>query len=108
MILADGKVEDSEIHMFHKVYFEISKDTVVDIYREIDKVRTENKLPHQYLKEISAFLNQEGKEDIIRASMMIAAADGDIDPSEVRMVENFGKALDMRPSEVKIIIASIK
>lgn len=108
MILADGKVEDAEIHMFHKVYKDLANDHVVDIYKEIDEVRTENKLPHQYLKEVSSTLNDQGKADIIKASMMIAASDGDIDPSEVRMVERFGKALDMRPAEVKSIIESVK
>jgi len=108
MILADGRVEDAEIHMFHKVYREICNGVVADIYREIDAVKTENKLPHQYLREVSAFLNDEGKKDIIKASMMIAASDGDIDPSEVRMVENFGKALELKPAEVKEIISSIK
>lgn len=108
MILADGKVEDAEIHMFHKVYEEIANHHVVDMYKEIEDVRTENKLPHQYLKEVETMLNDEGKNDIIRASMMIAASDGDIDPSEVRMVENFGKALKMKPAEVRTIIDSIK
>lgn len=107
MILADGKVEDAEIHMFHRVYREIANGIVADIYREIDEVKMENKLPHQYLKEVASFLNDEGKTDIIKASMMIAASDGDIDPSEIRMVESFGKSLEMRPAEVKEIIAEI-
>lgn len=107
MILADGKVEDAEIHMFHKVYREVTNGIVADIYREIDQVKMENKLPHQYLKEAKSFLNDEGKKDIIKASMMIAAADGDIDPSEIRMVESFGKSLELRPAEVKEIIAEI-
>ena len=107
MILADGKVEDSEIHMFHKVYKDVANAVVADMFREINTVKLENKLPHQYLKEVSSFLNDEGKRDIIKASMMIAAADGDIDPSEIRMVENFGRSLEMRPAEVKEIIAEI-
>ena len=59
------------------------------------------------LEEARENLSQ-GKADIIKASMMIAASDGDIDPSEVRMVEQFGKALDMRPAEVRTIIESVK
>jgi tellurite resistance protein len=40
--------------------------------------------------------------------MRIAAADGDIDPSEIRMVENFGKALELKPSEISAIIEAAK
>ncbi|MFT4601809.1 MAG: putative tellurite resistance protein B-like protein [Arenicella sp.] len=108
MILADGRVEDSEIAMFHKVYKDVAGSVVADIYKEIEIVREENKAPRQYLKEISAYLNEEGKKDIIKAAMMIAASDGDLDPAELRMVENFGKALELRTLEVREIIASIK
>lgn len=108
MILADGKVEDSEIHMFHKVYKKMTGGAIADIYKEIEVVRRENKRPYHYLKEVANFLNEEGKTDIIKASMMIAAADGDIDPTEVSMVENFGKALELKPAQVKAIVDSVK
>ncbi|NOQ73316.1 MAG: zinc-ribbon domain-containing protein [Crocinitomix sp.] len=108
MILADGKVEDSEIHMFHKVYRKTTGATVADIYKEIEIVRSENKPPYQYLRQVSAYLNDEGKTDIIKASMMIAAADGDIDPTEISMVQNFGKALELKPAQVKAIIDLVK
>ena len=101
MILADGKVQDSEIHMFHKVYRETTNRIVDDIYAEIDQVRTENKSPRQYLKEVSGYLNDEGKEQIIRAGMMIAKADGEIDATEIEMINQFGKSLDMTPEQVK-------
>lgn len=108
MILADGKVEDSEIHMFHKVYKQMTGDIVADIYKEIEDVRRENKPPYQYLKQVSSQLNDQGKADILKSSMMIAAADGDIDPMEISMVENFGKALEMKPAEIRAIIESVK
>lgn len=108
MILADGKVENAEIVTFHRVYHESTGRTVRDIYKEMEEVRAENKSPHQYLKEVVHSLNQEGKEAILRASMRIAAADGDIDPSEIRMVENFGKALELKPAEVAAIIDEMK
>jgi uncharacterized tellurite resistance protein B-like protein len=101
MILADGKVQDSEIHMFHKVYRETTNKIVDNIYAEIDQVRTENKSPRQYLKEVSGYLNDEGKEQIIRAGMMIAKADGDVDATELEMISQFGKSLDMNPDQVK-------
>ncbi|MDG2440763.1 MAG: TerB family tellurite resistance protein [Crocinitomicaceae bacterium] len=107
MILADGKVEDSEIHMFHKVYRKTTGAAVADVYQEIEKVRSEYKPPYQYLKQVAAYLNDEGKIDIIKASMMIAAADGDIDATEISMVQNFGKALELKPAQLRVIIDSV-
>ena len=104
MILADGRVDDQEINMFHKVYKETTGGYVANIYHEIDVVQAKNENPSEYLKSASSLLNDEGKRDVIKACMMIAAADGDIDPSEIKMVEQFGQALEMRPSEVKQII----
>ena len=103
MILADGKVENAEIVTFHKVYHESTGQTVRDIYQELDEIRMENKQPHQYLKEVNGYLNPESKEAILRSCMKIAAADGNIDPSELRLVESFGKALEMRPTEISAI-----
>jgi uncharacterized tellurite resistance protein B-like protein len=108
MILADGKVDNAEVVTFHRVFHDSTGQTVHDIYKEIDEVKAENKSPHQYLKEVVNLLNQEGKEAILKASMRIAAADGDIDPSEIRMVENFGKALELKPAEVSAIIEAAK
>lgn len=108
MILADGVVDSAEIQTFHRVYKESTGQVVVDLVKDMDEVRNENKSAYQYLKGVVNFINQEGKEAILKASMQIAAADGDIDPAEIRMVENFGKALEMTTSEVRTIIESIK
>lgn len=105
MILADGKVQDAEIHMFHKVYRETANRVVDNIYAEIETVRTENKSARQYLKEVSAYLNDEGKADVLRASMMIAKADGDVDPTELEMINQFGKSLEMTSEQIKNAIA---
>ena len=104
MILADGRVEDSEISVFHKVYKECTGEYVSDIYKEIEAVRADNKPANFYLKEMANSLNDEGKKAVIQAGMMIAAADGDIDPAEINMVRNFGKALEMKPAEVSALV----
>lgn len=106
MILADGKVENSEISAFHKVYKQTTGLVVNDIYNEIEEVKLENKSARQYLKEISHLLNDEGKKEIIKSGMMIAAADGHIDPTELNMITDFGKALGMSQSEIKDIVRS--
>ena len=106
MILADGKVENAEISAFHKIYKETTGLVVNDIYQEIEEVKIENKSAKQYLKEISHLLNDEGKREIIKSGMMIAAADGHIDPTELNMISTFGKALGMNQSEIKDIVRS--
>ena len=106
MILADGKVENAEISAFHSIYKETTGLVVNDIYREIDDVKIENKSARQYLKDIAHLLNDEGKREIIKSSMMIAAADGHIDPTELNMISSFGKALGMSHSEIKEIVKS--
>lgn len=106
MILADGKVENSEISAFHKIYKEKTGLVVDDIYKEIEEVKIENKSARQYLKEISHLLNDEGKREIIKSGMMIAAADGHIDPTELNMISSFGKALGMNQTEIKDIVRS--
>ena len=107
MILADGVVDDQEISVFHKVYKETTGAYVANIYNEIDVVQGKNEKPEAYLQSVSALLNEEGKRDVIKACMMIAAADGDIDASEVKMVQKFGELLELRPADVKAIMDQI-
>ena len=104
MILADGKVMDEEIRAFHKVYKETADSVVSDLYAEIDKVKMEQKSPHQYLKEVSPYLNEEGKNEILRACYLIAASDGNIDPEEIDLIYKFGRALDLPNEKIKPIL----
>ena len=104
MILADGKVMDEEIRAFHKVYKETANSVVSDLYAEIDKVKMEQKSPHQYLKEVSPFINVEGKEEILKASYLIAASDGSVDPEEIDLIYKFGRALDLPNEKIKPIL----
>ena len=104
MILADGKVMDEEIRAFHKVYKETADSVVSDLYAEIDKVKMEQKAPHQYLKEVSPYLNEENKHEILKACYMIAASDGHIDPEEVDLIYKFGRALDLPNEKIKPIL----
>jgi uncharacterized tellurite resistance protein B-like protein len=106
MILADGKVENEEIAAFHKIYKNTTGLVVNNIYYEIEQVKTENKSARQYLKEVAHLLNDEGKIEIIQSGMMIAAADGNVDPTELNMLATFGKALGLNNTQVKEIIGA--
>ncbi len=103
MILADGKIENEEITTFHKVYKETTGLVVNDIYKEIDIVKSENKSARLYLKEVAPMLNSDGKTEILKSAMRIAAADGHIDPTELNMISGLGKALGLNQSQIKEI-----
>lgn len=104
MILADGKVMDEEIRAFHKVYKETANSVVNDIYGEIEKVKMEQKSPHQYLKEVSPYLNEDGKQEILRACYLIAASDGNVDPEEIDLIYKFGRALELNNEKIKTVL----
>ncbi len=106
MMLADGKVEESEKAMLKTIMLKVGKVEISDaeLGSEIGHVRNEKKTAKEYLKGIGPSLNDPGKEMVIRACYMMAMADGNIDPAEVRLIVDLGTAMEMQTVHVKNIL----
>ena len=106
MMIADGEVDDNEL------------DTVLDIVnrygdRSLSRIDLEvyaeqvRRLPQPvgtYLRQISPTLNDQGKQRLIRCAMAVASADGKIDQSEVAVIREMGRSLDLSTAELQAII----
>jgi uncharacterized tellurite resistance protein B-like protein len=109
MVIADGQVDDDEIEVMRKVFAkvagrEVSED---DIRAEVLEARADGLEVGAYLKDMAPFLNGDGKEMIIKAAFMVAAADGHFDDSEMALLASAAKALDMSSAHLKGIIAEM-
>lgn len=59
------------------------------------------------LVAVSQMLSPQGQEAVIEACLALAAADGHIDDSELRMIEGAGRSLGMSPAHVRGVLAGI-
>jgi tellurite resistance protein len=109
MALADGVVDESEVEMMQRIYGDIAgKQMSLDQVRaEIEEARTDGSNVHDYVKGVVGMLNDSGKEMVVKAALLIAAADGEFQDEEQDLILSIGKALQMSPAHVNGVIAEM-
>lgn len=108
MLLADGRVEESEISAIVEFlrYSERRDVTRDEVLAEVEAARKQPADVEAYCRQLMGFLNDQGKADVLKAAHVIASADGHVDPSEQRLLERIGVALGMRPQQVSSQLSS--
>jgi len=109
IMLADGKIDDKEKKQVHKIINKFTRNKLslnqLDDY--IRKVQTENEDVSTYLKKIGTTLNEHGKEIIIKCALSVSASDGEIDESELKVIDKMAKSMEMSSSHLKGILSGI-
>jgi tellurite resistance protein len=106
MMLADGNVEASEVERIREVYEQLAdvKLSEADVHAEADKARAEKLSLDQFLQSVAARLNDQGKELVVKAAMMVAASDGNLADEELKLLTDIGRALGMTPAHLKGVL----
>ena len=109
MMLADGHIDDQEIETIREVYQKLSGValTRIDVEGEIHDAKGDGRTVVDYLRNLAGTLNANGKEMVVRASLLVAAADGEFQREEQDFVSEVGKALEVSPAHLKGIIAEV-
>jgi uncharacterized tellurite resistance protein B-like protein len=109
IMLADGIIEEEEKQQVLLVINKFSKKSVnmEQLEAYIQKVQNDNEDITTYLKKITSSLNEHGKEIIIKCAISVAAADGNIDQSELELIQKMSQAMEMSASHLKGILAEL-
>jgi tellurite resistance protein len=107
MMLADGEIGDSEIQSIQQIYSEISGSQISqsDVRKEIAIAYQENLPVTDYLKRVSPYLNDNGKELVLRSAFIVAAADGVLQKEERKLLTEIAQAIQMSPSHFRGVLA---
>ena len=107
IMLADGVIDDNEKDMVLKIVnkFGSTTWTMLQLDNYIQKVKIQNEDITTYLKSVGPYLNEEGKETIIKCALAVADSDGYIDTSEKDMIYKMGEVLEMTKSHLKGIFS---
>ena len=106
---ADGVVTPEEVERLQAVYraitgVELSTDAV---QQEIRTARSEGPQVAESLAVFAGRLNDEGKEQVLRAACLIAAADGRIGDEERAHLKSISEALLMSAKHFKAVLDSV-
>ena len=109
MMLADGVVDDEEVAVITNIYGQLAGTEVSehDIRTEIVEAETRTGDVTAALAEMAGNLNDNGKEMVVKAAFMVAAADGEFQDEEKELIGSIGKALEMSPAHMNGVIASM-
>lgn len=106
MALADGVVEDTEIAIMASIYQQLSGGEISEenLRHEVDLSSRDNRGVTDYLKEVGPFLNDQGKETVIKAMFLVATADGVFDESEQKLLTEAAAPLELSRAHLKGIL----
>ena len=109
MMIADGDVEDREVEVIQGIYNQL---TGINLSREaiggeIIEVQTGGRDLMQTLGQIAGSLNNDGKEMVVKAAFLVAAADGDFQEEEKELIGRIGQSLQMSSSQLNELISSL-
>jgi tellurite resistance protein len=106
MCLADGVVDPAEVEAIREIYskltgVELSED---DVREEIAEAMTDTKTVQQYLQAGIGMFNLKAKELILKAAFFVAAADGEFQEEEQKLLHNIGAALQMTKTQYQTVM----
>lgn len=106
IMLADGEIDENEMNQVLAIFNKFGNKEIdlAQLSDYVKQVENEKEDVTTYLKKVAGYLNEHGKETVIKCGLSVAAADGNIDDSELKMIIEMGKALDMTALHVKGII----
>ena len=102
---ADGQVLDSEKEAALTLMRRYSDTpyTREDLERDLRELHPDSL--EDAFTQVAGTLNEHGKEDLVTACLALAAADGDVDESEVKEIAKAASALGMSPAHLRGILS---
>jgi tellurite resistance protein len=97
MMLADGVIEESEIEAIQTIMGKLEDREVkrAEIESEITRAQKESQDIQQYCRGMAGYLNDSGREMVVKAAILVAGADGKFDDSERDALAGIATALNM-------------
>ena len=110
VLLADGVIDDDEVKELQATYEDLAGVEISeqDLREEIDVIQKQGSDAIQLITHLGPGLNDKGKEMVITAAYQIAAADGHIDESESRLIEEVALAMEVTKAHLRGILAELE
>jgi tellurite resistance protein len=109
MMLADGVIDDEEVEQVRRIYGDLTGTqlSAASVHEEAKKVREGKVGIDAFLAAIAGAINDHGKEMIVKAAYLIAAADGEFQQEEKDMLGQVASALNMTSAHLSGVIESM-
>ncbi|MDQ3334481.1 MAG: TerB family tellurite resistance protein [Myxococcota bacterium] len=106
MMLADGVIEDTEIEAIQTILGKLEDREVPrsEVEAEITRAQSEQTSIETYCRGMAGYLNDSGREMVVKAAILVAGADGKFEESERDALASIATALNMSRAHFSGII----
>jgi uncharacterized tellurite resistance protein B-like protein len=106
MSLTDGKIIQSEFDVINSISMELTGNRIgkKELKKLMSQIKNDGGSVVEHLVVVAPFINDTGKELVIKALLQVAAADGKFHNNEVAMIGEAGAALDISSAHLSGII----
>lgn len=106
IMLADGEIDDNEMALVLKIVnaFSHNNMTMEELTNYVQQVQANPEPIQTYLSKVASSLNEHGKEIIIKCAFSVAGADGNLGESEIQLITEMARTMEMSGSHLKGIL----
>lgn len=107
MVAADGRVRDREIVAVERIFEAVTGKTLtaVEVRAEVQEVGRAPTTAARFLARVVGYLNEYGKEQILRGAALVSRCDGELHEREAEVVRRLGGVLKLAPRRIERILA---
>lgn len=108
LVISDGHIHDAEITTVQRVYSavtgsQLSRQAIIEEAREVAEQPTS---AARYLSEVVGYLNDRGKEQVLRGAALVTGADGHVHESEAEVVRRLGSVMQLDEDRIEYVLRS--
>ena len=110
IMLADGEIDAGEMAMTQMVINKFSHNKIneAQLVQYVKEVQDNPEDISTYLSRVKPLLNNQSKEYILQGALMVAAADGHIDESELKLIRSMAQTMEMTANQANGIIKDMQ
>jgi uncharacterized tellurite resistance protein B-like protein len=106
LVISDGHIHDAEISAVQRVYAavtgtQLSRAAVIAEAREVAEHPTS---AARYLSQVVGYLNDHGKEQVLRGAALVVGADGHVHAAEADLVRRLGSVMQLDEDRIEYVL----
>ena len=108
LVISDGHIDDEEISTVQRVYAAVTGSQLsrADVAAEAKEVAEHPTSAARYLGEVVGYLNDRGKEQVLRGAALVIGADGHVHAAEEEIVRRLGSVMQLDEDRIDYVLRS--
>lgn len=107
MVVVDGRIREPEIQTVREIYEAVCgvELTRASVLEEVEKLRRAPMTVARYVASVAPYLNDYGKEQVLRAIALVSRSDGEVHEREVGLTRRLAGVLRVGPARLEAILS---